>query len=483
MKMKINISELAAQLALSTGKQKEICESFIYLLFNTIVEGLMEDEPVRIKGFGTFRVVEVEARKSVNIATGEDYEIPAHRKVIFVPSKDFASSLNEPFEMFETVELAQGVSLKQLEEITDADSSDINDELLEEGFEESLSTQRFEDQSEEEDLDDEATSEAYLYNIAKEEEINLEEEKETQETPYATEILEDIIPPLSIETEEIPIETEQTEISLDPNEITYDFIDEFEEPEAEKELNISNEVETESSQETLPNENETNPVSENEHVEEINESDEKIPQPDTVVTHEVEPENINSRNRTEETIPPRFNETSSSKFGIGFFWGALCTVLVCGTVFLIGFYHGWYGSGWENSEKNKGYTTDAPTIIEQPEELADLTVEANEPGNNIDETAEKKESQDETKTPVSPVYDTVSTTRYLTTISREHYGNYHFWPYIYEENKAILGHPNRIKPGTKVVVPDLAKYGVDPNNKEDLAKAKKLEAEIYSKYQ
>ena len=80
------------------------------------------------------------------------------------------------------------------------------------------------------------------------------------------------------------------------------------------------------------------------------------------------------------------------------------------------------------------------------------------------------------------VYDTVSTTRYLTTIARQHYGNQHFWPYIYEENKAILGHPNRIKPGTRVVVPDLRKYGVDPKNAADIAEAKRREAEIYARY-
>ncbi len=38
-------------------------------------------------------------------------------------------------------------------------------------------------------------------------------------------------------------------------------------------------------------------------------------------------------------------------------------------------------------------------------------------------------------------------------MAKEHYGNYNLWPYIYEENKAILGHPDRIRPGTKVIVP------------------------------
>ena len=81
------------------------------------------------------------------------------------------------------------------------------------------------------------------------------------------------------------------------------------------------------------------------------------------------------------------------------------------------------------------------------------------------------------------VYDTITKTRYLTTMAKDHYGNYHLWPYIYRENGKILGHPDRIKPGTRVVIPDLAKYGVDPKNADHIDKAKKLGVEIYARYQ
>ena len=47
----------------------------------------------------------------------------------------------------------------------------------------------------------------------------------------------------------------------------------------------------------------------------------------------------------------------------------------------------------------------------------------------------------------------------------------------------FLGHPDRITPGTKVVVPPLSKYGVDPSNPEHIKKAKQLGIEIYKKYQ
>lgn len=80
------------------------------------------------------------------------------------------------------------------------------------------------------------------------------------------------------------------------------------------------------------------------------------------------------------------------------------------------------------------------------------------------------------------VTDTISRTRFLTTMAKDHYGNFNLWPYIYEENAAKLGHPDRIRPGTPVVIPPLSKYGVDPNNPEDIKTAKNKGASIYARY-
>lgn len=81
-------------------------------------------------------------------------------------------------------------------------------------------------------------------------------------------------------------------------------------------------------------------------------------------------------------------------------------------------------------------------------------------------TVENTEKEDVAPTQPSDqkVYDTITKTRYLTTMAQDHYGNFNFWPYIYKENQSILGHPDRIKPGTKVVVPPLSKYGVKVSN-------------------
>ena len=68
-------------------------------------------------------------------------------------------------------------------------------------------------------------------------------------------------------------------------------------------------------------------------------------------------------------------------------------------------------------------------------------------------------------------------------MSRRFYGGAtEFWVYIYLENQDKLGHPDRLSPNTVVVIPPAEKYGIDPNNPESKAAAKRKVAEIYAKF-
>lgn len=80
------------------------------------------------------------------------------------------------------------------------------------------------------------------------------------------------------------------------------------------------------------------------------------------------------------------------------------------------------------------------------------------------------------------IVDTITNKRFLTTMAREHYGNLHFWVYIYEENKSILGHPDKIKPGTEVVIPSKEKYNINPTDEELIKTARIKATEIYASY-
>lgn len=79
----------------------------------------------------------------------------------------------------------------------------------------------------------------------------------------------------------------------------------------------------------------------------------------------------------------------------------------------------------------------------------------------------------ETKRTESPIItDTVTTHRFLATMAREYYGIMEYWIFIYEENRDILpANPNKIKPGTAVVIPPIEKYVPDGNATKGRAEA------------
>ncbi len=80
------------------------------------------------------------------------------------------------------------------------------------------------------------------------------------------------------------------------------------------------------------------------------------------------------------------------------------------------------------------------------------------------------------------ITDKITKNRFLTTMARDHYGNLNFWVYIYEENASKLGHPDKIIPGTIVVIPPRSKYMIDPLNEDAINIAKSKSKEIYAKF-
>lgn len=97
---------------------KKDAETFLRELIALISENIEKNEPVKIKDFGTFKLVKVNSRKSVDVNTGEAIEIPAHYKVSFTPDKSLRESVNAPFAHFESVVLEEGVTFDVKEDIT-----------------------------------------------------------------------------------------------------------------------------------------------------------------------------------------------------------------------------------------------------------------------------------------------------------------------------------------------------------------------------
>ena len=105
MNEKISLPGLVTLLSAKTADSKKESEEFIKEFFAVVADALSKGKSVKIKGIGVFKTVVVEARKSVNVSTGEDNLIPSHKKIVFNPSKEMAAEVNSPFDMFETVEL------------------------------------------------------------------------------------------------------------------------------------------------------------------------------------------------------------------------------------------------------------------------------------------------------------------------------------------------------------------------------------------
>lgn len=393
MENKITMSGLAAMLAIATGRGKELCEDFLKEIFRIVTEELERGENIRIKGFGTFKLVAVESRKSVNVATGEEVEIPGHLKVIFVAAKELAAAVNAPFEVFEAVEVSDGVPTDMLLE----PSPDDDDDVLASNGDDSVQDSDFGYVSESDSCENgEAAEKTNPEEDASEgmlSEDGISEEMSTDE---------------DIQAEMVP---------------------------EEDALNEDNDI------------------------------------------------NTYGQENSGESIEDVCGEPKNKKGRFG--WGFLVGFVAASAVACLLFFLMVPDSGRELKEIPEPDAIAVTEVAVESRVKSDSTVEA-----IVDSVATASESEssgvesDEVPTQPSdePMYDTITKTRFLTTMAKEHYGNFNLWPIIYEENKSKLGHPDRIRPGTKVVVPSLKKYGVDPDNADDIKKVKQKGIEIYARF-
>lgn len=116
MNNRLNIQDVAELLVERTGRTHEEAERFLRLLVESITHGVLQDQLVKVKGIGTFKLIEVEARESVHVHTGERFLIPAHYKFAYTPDKELREAVNRPFSAFETTEILNPVIGEGLEE-------------------------------------------------------------------------------------------------------------------------------------------------------------------------------------------------------------------------------------------------------------------------------------------------------------------------------------------------------------------------------
>lgn len=224
---KINNQDLTNRLIRNYGIERESADSFIREFFVLIEKALEKDRIVKIKGLGTFKLVDVDSRESINVNTGERFEIQGHTKVSYTPDTGLRDLINKPFAHFETVVLGDNVSFGNDNE---ADDDAKPDETADED-------------------DDIIISDSYV-----ETEILPEEaapvvviDEELPVAPFEEEEEPETIEPAVPEQPEIPVQPEEPEEPEHQEEITIDeeediIIDESE-PETEEHILVEETVE------------------------------------------------------------------------------------------------------------------------------------------------------------------------------------------------------------------------------------------------
>ncbi len=133
MDNKINLSQLADLLSQAGGMSKAASEQFVKNFFDIISQSVLSEGLVKVKGLGTFKLVQMEDRESVNVNSGERFTIEGHQKISFIPDADLKERINKPFAAFETVEISeeQAAQIDKMEQ--DENSTKITTDSMEKG--------------------------------------------------------------------------------------------------------------------------------------------------------------------------------------------------------------------------------------------------------------------------------------------------------------------------------------------------------------
>lgn len=100
MNEKLSFQHVSDALAQKMGVSKKVADVFTKAFFDTVVDAFyMGEEVVKVKGLGTFKLVVVENRESVNVSNGERIVIPGYKKVSFVPEDSVVEFLNPEAEV------------------------------------------------------------------------------------------------------------------------------------------------------------------------------------------------------------------------------------------------------------------------------------------------------------------------------------------------------------------------------------------------
>lgn len=469
MNNKVTFPELVEQVAQYANTSKRMSELFLKELFATISQSLIDGESVKVKGIGTFKLTEVSPRKSVDVNTGEEIEIPGHKKLSFAPDKDMAEAINQPFMHFETEILDDDVTDDQLAAIDAGEPTEAPAEAA----------------PVEEETDDTAATEAPAAEapVAAEEEVVMPpvfvapvEELESEEAE--TEAEAPVEPSEEVPAEEeAPAEVLVQEPADDPEE----------EAVSEEEAEIEEEAEPEPVTEVEPS-----AVAEPEDEAEDAEAEGEPEAESEMVSEELADERVG-----QEIDKRRITRRSLLE---GFVVGVVTTLIVTLFAYRLYLMKGYEATPADEEPFTEHVATDSVPASEQAlaensdaadadkQKAAEEQKKADEEKKKAEEEKKKAEEEKQKAEAAKPTTanvaagttDTIKPGTNLYRMSRKHYGSDKFWVYIYEENKAKYPNPNTIPVGAVLHIPQLEKYGAKAGNPASIAAAKKKQGEIFN---
>ncbi len=125
------IKQLSQCLVEKYNLSQHDADVFVAEMFSIIRENLAYDGIVKVKGLGTFKLAEMNARESVNVNTGERITIEGRNKISFTPENSVRDRINAPFSAFESIDLAEDIDFSLIDQKYDEELAEPEPELPE----------------------------------------------------------------------------------------------------------------------------------------------------------------------------------------------------------------------------------------------------------------------------------------------------------------------------------------------------------------
>lgn len=498
MNERLTIQDLIDLLAAKQGISKKDAEVFVKEFFLLIEQALEKDKNVKIKGLGTFKLIDVDSRESVNINTGERFQIKGHTKVSFSPDTSLRDTINKPFAHFETVVLNAGTVLEDTPVEMEGEEEDaVLDDVA---------------------ADDMATEEVATEDVAAD---NPAVDIAVAEHIASADITTADVTTETIATEDITTEDITTECSVNENVLSQDatvetavsIADSPEEGAAKQEGPVEPEVSAESEGGA-----ESDAPAQGEHTAQMEEV--HVADSQDVVLNAVEEEKAASAFNAE--LKEDNNPTPKEKSVLSYLIAAIVVVLLlCGGILVSLYYPDFLLSQSTEDENNTLLAAEQEvqpeimyadsvgqkdsvqaavkevlpdTVVNKKTRSAEVAVPVSKKKQREEVSAEKVNKSTpktapstmskaapsttaKTTSPTTPkatspttysddvnykivgtkTNHTVKAGETLTRISLRYYGTKAMWPYIVKHNKGVIKNPDNVPYGTKIKIPELAK--------------------------